>query len=465
MNSPARVVLFLNNTGVVTPEEAEQYLPQVLAAGPGPRGAGRELVRRAATVQALIAGGVALSVGLIHLAPVGGATVAPPPTIVVAAPPAAAPAKPRGRVRVAANPWAEVWIDGKLVDTTPFAAPIDLEAGRHEVVLRNPYFAESKRPLELAAGDDNPPLVVNLSGRRVPARQVAVGATPRIADATEAAQRPVIIHTVRKGDSFELLAAEYYGSRGYGVFVLLANGMSHPRPLKVGQKLNIPTTWKYRIAEGDTLSTLASRYLGDLRRAAFLAEFNHITVDATLSIGDELTIPYHATHTAAAREELAALAATFYRDAGKADLLRRYNFRGPRPLEKGDSIVVPLVDVHARLPEDPEAEKRARKQREMMARAREALPRAQDAWKAGDYATVRQSLVGLDDEYLDSETGAAAAFLLGEAYIALGDRDSARRMFTIARERRPDLIVRPDEKSPKICEEWKRTGGKVEELR
>ena len=28
-----------------------------------------------------------------------------------------------------------------------------------------------------------------------------------------------------------------------------------------------------------------------------------------------------------------------------------------------------------------------------------------------------------------------------------------------------DLVVRPDETSPKICEEWKRTGGKVEELR
>jgi len=306
---------------------------------------------------------------------------------------------------------------------------------------------------------------MTLGGRRVPARQVAVGESRRPADVAAVAQRPVIIHTVRKGDTFELLAAEYYGSRGYGVFVLLANGMSHPRALRTGEKLNIPTTWKYRIAEGDTLSSLAQTYLGDLRRAPFLAEINHITVGATLSIGDELTIPYHATHTAAAREDLAALAATFYRDASKADLLRRYNFRSSKPLAKGDSIIVPLVDVQARLPEDPEAEKRARKQREMMARAREALPRAQDACKNGDYTTVRQSLVGLDDEYLDSETGAAAAFLLGEAYIALGDRDSARRMFTVARERRPDLVVRPDEKSPKICEEWKRTGGKVEELR
>jgi hypothetical protein len=248
--------------------------------------------------------------------------------------------------------------------------------------------------------------------------------------------------------------------------VLIANGLSHPRPLRPGEKLNIPTTWKYRIVEGDTLSTLAQRFLGDVRRAPFLAEFNNLSLEGTLSIGDELTLPYHATHVAEAREDLAALAATFYRDPSKADLLRRYNFRTTmKPLAKGDSIIIPLVDVHARLPEDPEAEKRARKQREMTALAREALPHAQDAWKTGDYAMVRQTLVNLDDEYLDSDTGSAAAFLLGEAYIALGDRDSARRMFSIARERRPDLVVRPDEKSPKICEEWKRTGGKVEELR
>jgi hypothetical protein len=188
-------------------------------------------------------------------------------------------------------------------------------------------------------------------------------------------------------------------------------------------------------------------------------------MDVTLTIGDELIIPYHATHTAAAREELAALAATFYGDPEKADWLRRYNFRrDAKPLNKGDSIIIPLIDVHARLPEDPEAEKRAHKQREMMARATEALPRAQDAWKIGDYATVRSTLVNLDDEFMDADMTAASAFLLGSAYIALGDKDSARREFTIVRERRPDFVVRPDESSPKICDEWKRAGGKIDEL-
>ena len=193
---------------------------------------------------------------------------------------------------------------------------------------------------------------------------------------------------------------------------------------------------------------------------------NHIGIRQRLSSGDEIVIPYHAIHIAAGREDLATLAATYYHDGGKAELLRRYNFRGSsRPLNKGDSIIIPLFDVHARMPENPEADRRASQQREMMARAREAMPRAQDAWKLGDYATVRSTLLELDGDFLDSETAAASAFLLGQAYIALGDRDSARRAFQIVQTRRPDWVVRADEISPKIRDEWKRAGGTVDELR
>jgi eukaryotic-like serine/threonine-protein kinase len=468
MNYHARLVQFLKVTGIITAEQAQQYLPAAsTASGPSSpgQGAGRDLVRKVAMVQAIIAAAVTMTVVLIHLAPVGAGPSSRPQAIVVPSPTLSVPERPRGRVRVVVNPWAEVWVDGKLVDTTPFAVPLDLEAGTHRLSLRNPYYDELDREVTIAEGDASGPLILHLSGRRTtPGR--AAPLEPRRVVPDAAAQRPTLTHTVRKGDTFELLAAEYYGSRDFGVFVLLANGLAHPRPLRPGERLAIPTAWKYRIVEGDTLTALAQRLLGDQRRAAFLAENNNITLQTRLSIGDELTIPFHATHEAAAREELGALAATYYRDPAKAELLRRYNFRpAGKPLAKGDTIIVPLFDVHARMPEDPEAEKRARRQRAMGARAREALPRAQEAWRIGDYAAVRAALVELDHALLDADTGAATTFLLGEAYVALGDRDSARRMFAIARERRPDLLIRPDERSPKICEEWKRAGGKVEELR
>src|SRR5262249_57066407 len=125
------------------------------------RPAAQLVVRRAAGVQALIAGAIALSVGLIHLAPVGArvtATHVPVPIVV--------PDRPHGKVRFVVTPWAEVWVDGKIVDTTPTAAPIDLEAGRHQLILRNPYFAELRRDIVIPAGRDRSPPLPYTPSRR-----------------------------------------------------------------------------------------------------------------------------------------------------------------------------------------------------------------------------------------------------------------------------------------------------------
>jgi hypothetical protein len=55
---------------------------------------------------------------------------------------------PPGALKVVAWPWAEVTIDGALVDTTPVARSFSLSPGIHEVVLRNPHFeAVSRRVL------------------------------------------------------------------------------------------------------------------------------------------------------------------------------------------------------------------------------------------------------------------------------------------------------------------------------
>jgi serine/threonine-protein kinase len=61
-----------------------------------------------------------------------------------------APSVELGELSVLANPWAEVWIDGKLVETTPFARPIVLSAGLHHVVLRHPDAADEPRDVRIA---------------------------------------------------------------------------------------------------------------------------------------------------------------------------------------------------------------------------------------------------------------------------------------------------------------------------
>lgn len=71
---------------------------------------------------------------------------------------AAGPADPRGvvgrpaQLRIVAHPWAEVWIDGELRDTTPIGLPVEVPPGRHEVVFRHPNAKDEVRVVEVIPG-------------------------------------------------------------------------------------------------------------------------------------------------------------------------------------------------------------------------------------------------------------------------------------------------------------------------
>ena len=56
------------------------------------------------------------------------------------------------RIRVLARPWAEVHIDGTLVETTPVAKPIDVAPGKHAVVFKHPNAPDVTRHIEAIAG-------------------------------------------------------------------------------------------------------------------------------------------------------------------------------------------------------------------------------------------------------------------------------------------------------------------------
>jgi len=65
-------------------------------------------------------------------------------------PAARAGASPNGTLVVTANPWADVWIDGKHADSTPVTRP--LPAGRHKVVLKRPNGALETVRITIRAG-------------------------------------------------------------------------------------------------------------------------------------------------------------------------------------------------------------------------------------------------------------------------------------------------------------------------
>ncbi|WP_394833805.1 serine/threonine protein kinase [Pendulispora rubella] len=58
-----------------------------------------------------------------------------------------------GQLRVVVTPWAEVFVDGQRIDTTPFARPIPLSPGTHYVTLMHPSAPMQKRAVTIASGE------------------------------------------------------------------------------------------------------------------------------------------------------------------------------------------------------------------------------------------------------------------------------------------------------------------------
>jgi serine/threonine-protein kinase len=57
-----------------------------------------------------------------------------------------------GYLRVVAQPWAHVHVDGELVDTTPFARAIPLAPGVHYIKLSHPQAPDERRTITLTSG-------------------------------------------------------------------------------------------------------------------------------------------------------------------------------------------------------------------------------------------------------------------------------------------------------------------------
>jgi LysM repeat protein len=275
-----------------------------------------------------------------------------------------------------------------------------------------------------------------------------------------------ITHRVRAGDTLELIAAEYYGDRRYAVFVIAANRMLRPRPLRPGERLKIPVPRDVTTAPGDTLPSLAMTYLGDSRRARFLAEFNRLDAESSLPAGTHLLIPFHVTHVAAADERVSGIAITYFGDNKNAELLRGYNFLDRPTVAKGETIVIPVFHVRVREsrmpPVDEDAAARTAKRQQIATRAVTALPTAMAAWRDGNFAAVKRELADLDVDYLDADTAMEISILLGAAYVAIDDEDSALARFKQALERKPRHSVSRYWFSPRVREVWGRAGGRID---
>jgi LysM repeat protein len=285
------------------------------------------------------------------------------------------------------------------------------------------------------------------------------------------AEARVVFYTARAGDTPESVAADYYGNRSLALFIAEGNGVRDGK-LKPGQRVRIPTAYKYKLRKGDTLEGLAQRLLDDKRRAGHLAQVNGMKLTDKLREGQELLIPFQHLHTAGAPESLSAVSRAFYGDTSKAKLLADFNFRSQPMLAKGEKLLVPIAHVRiravrlqappppapreGRTPPPPtvaaaSADEARRREEELAARVASQLSQAEKSYKEGAYQEVPATLDKLLAAEDPSEAQLAEIFRLKAfAYVALGMEELASNAFREVLARKPDVSLDEATVSPKI---------------
>jgi len=288
----------------------------------------------------------------------------------------------------------------------------------------------------------------------------------RVAHAQEASN-DTRVYRVKQGDTLELIAAEFYGDRTKAVFIMVANKLTHARPLKPGERLRIPVSREVTTSPGDTFKTLAATYLGSDKRGSFLADFNGLPPDDSIPAGTLITIPFTIVHVPPTPESISDIAKAYFGDGKNADLLRRYNFLEKTSLDKNEQLIVPVYHVRlstAKLPAlDAESKARRDHRREASARVAKAIPAAQQAWKDGDYGGVKAALAQIepDLDYLDTNEAVDVGVLLGSAHVAYDDTELALATFKRVVARKPQHVLQSYDYSPKILAIWQKAGGQV----
>lgn len=281
--------------------------------------------------------------------------------------------------------------------------------------------------------------------------------------ATAAAQGNTLPYRVKQDDTLDVIAAEFYGDRSQARLIVAENKLK--KRVQAGQRLKIPVTREITTEKGDTFESLAQAHLGDSRRAVVLADFNEHEVSDIPPIGSPISIPIQITHTAQGSESLGSIATLYWGDPKQADVLRRYNFLDKPTLEKGESVIVPMIKVRVRKPQplDADAKERRDEQRKAAADAAHALPVARTAWLQGDFAGVKAALQPLATrvDYLDTPSALEVGMLLGKALLAFDDPQHAAAAFKSVLDRKPTHTLSAYAESPKVIEAWKNAGGQV----
>ncbi len=266
-------------------------------------------------------------------------------------------------------------------------------------------------------------------------------------------------YVVQPGETLANIAARMYGSPGREKVLVDANHLDEKGGIKVvpGMRIDVPAPEVRRTAAGDTWGQLAQTWLGDSKRAEWLAKANQALAWIPPSKGQAYevfpVIPYVATESTL----LTDIWVRHREDPKWAWELNSFNQREGGEVKPREVILIPLVDFHltdegraaARLTANCDVTDRTALGAQRLAAGE--LPALASELEQGHYvsALVRGSrLLGMGDLTRTQMASIARAML--EGYVALGETRLAIAACGAWRENADALTLDPDMISPKI---------------
>jgi serine/threonine-protein kinase len=147
-NYSARLVTFLAQEELLDKQEAEEILAPGKGLAMRTDGENRLALRQIMSVQAAFLVAIIACSGFLRFAypaTESNQPANPSPAI-------SASLEEAGYLRVVAQPWAHIYVDGQQVATTPTARRFPLVPGRHFVRLENPYFQTHEEEITIRTG-------------------------------------------------------------------------------------------------------------------------------------------------------------------------------------------------------------------------------------------------------------------------------------------------------------------------
>jgi phage tail protein X len=154
-------------------------------------------------------------------------------------------------------------------------------------------------------------------------------------------------HRVATGDTLASIAEKYYGRIQYERLLVAANFLDvrGGTPIVRGMRLEVPALEHRKVVGGDTWETLAADLLGSPSRADVLSMANGSSPWLAPEEGSEIAIPYNLRVVVGEGEQITQVAYRHLGDMTKAWMLDHYNGLDGRKLARGDVVLVPLTDL------------------------------------------------------------------------------------------------------------------------